>query len=93
MLYPGTAWFDKANFNLSSLPCSCFRSISIASSLVKTSVKYRKSMHPTNSSGVMSTTSRQSGLYCDFAQRSQTALRMAHAASCMTPRSGDMNRI
>jgi hypothetical protein len=50
------------------------------SSGVSASVMYRKSMHRTISSGVISHSNRQTGLRSDFAQRSQN--RIDHRRRC-----------
>jgi hypothetical protein len=63
----------------------------MASSGVIASVMYRKSIHLTNSSGVMSATILQTGLFNVFAQRSQIALTTAPRAKWMTPFSGPIH--
>ena len=68
------------------------RSRSRARSGGRASEMYRKSTSATISSGVMSTTSFQSGLPAVFANRSQTAFTTAAVARCITPFSGPIQR-
>ncbi len=91
VVYAGTARLLSASSILSFFPPSSFLSISTASSGVTASVIYLKSIHRTNSSGVISATMRQTGLRSVFAQRSQSALTTAPKAKWMTPFSGPIH--
>lgn len=71
---------------------SSSRSNCMASAEVKTSSMYRKSIQRTNSSGVISDTTCQTGLWRVFAHRSQRALTRAPSAMWITPFSGPIHR-
>jgi hypothetical protein len=92
VVYAGTALLSSASLILCAFPASSLFSISTASSGVTASVIYLKSMHLTNSSGVISATIRQTGLLSDFAHRSQIAFTTAPRARWITPFSGPIHR-
>jgi hypothetical protein len=92
VVYAGTARFSTASAILSSFPAPALLSISTASSGVNASWMYRQSISRTISSGVISATTRHTGLPSTLAQRSQSELTTAPSARCTTPFSGPIQR-
>lgn len=76
----------------SAAPARPSSSIRRASSGVRTSAMYRKSICRTSQAGSASASSRHTGFPARLAARSQAALTTAPIAMCITPFSGPSQR-